>query len=90
MGKARVQLWNHPAKSVVVDPDATAGAIIGVNLYWPDGSLATEADLLPEPAPSPIEANQTAQTFQDVQDLKTEIAKKLDHQQTMARVSLGW
>jgi hypothetical protein len=31
--------------SVELEPGATKGATIGLNLYWPDGTVATEAEL---------------------------------------------
>lgn len=33
-------------RTVSVETDATIGAVIGSNLYWPDGSLVQEADLV--------------------------------------------
>ena len=42
----RVTVWGtSPAKFVVVDPAATAGAVVGVNLTWPDGTLVDLSDV---------------------------------------------
>lgn len=46
MAKRRVPLHGNPANYVVIDSDATAGAIIGTNLYNADGSLFDPATLL--------------------------------------------
>lgn len=43
--KARVPVWGKPQGFVIVDPDATHGAVVGETLYWPDGTLVHEADL---------------------------------------------
>jgi hypothetical protein len=45
MKTARVQIYGMTGKYVVVDTDATDGATVGVNLFWPDGSKVTEAQL---------------------------------------------
>ena len=50
MTKYRVQLWGKPGHSVNVEADATKGAVLGVNLYWPDGRLVTPADFAGDPA----------------------------------------
>jgi hypothetical protein len=50
MAKRRVPWFNKPNQFVEIEPDATIGAVVGVNLYWPDGSLVTEADLAGETA----------------------------------------
>lgn len=47
MAKTRVPLWSSPQKFVTVETDATLGAIVGVNLFFPDGTLVTEADFAP-------------------------------------------
>ena len=44
MTKARVQQWNKPNAYVVVDTEATKGAILGVNLYDSTGRLLTIGD----------------------------------------------
>lgn len=41
----RVPLWGKPQGYVAVDPEATKGATLGVDLYRADGSVVTEADL---------------------------------------------
>lgn len=55
MGKVRVPVYNTSAKSVLVDPAATEGAVVGVNLRWPDGTLVTVQDLTPSAAPDPTD-----------------------------------
>lgn len=45
MKTARVQLYGLTGKYAVVNLDATEGAIVGVNLRKPDGSLVTLAEL---------------------------------------------
>lgn len=45
MTTARVALFGRTNASVVIrDTEATAGAVFGVNLVWPDGSLVTKED----------------------------------------------
>jgi hypothetical protein len=44
MTQYRVQLWGQPGRSVTVEANATKGAVLGVNLYWPDGRLVTPQD----------------------------------------------
>lgn len=45
MTTARVALFGRTNASVVIrDTEATAGAVFGVNLVWPDGSLVTQED----------------------------------------------
>ena len=44
-GKTRIPVHQAVGKFISVEPDATKGAIVGVNLYWPDGSLVTVAQL---------------------------------------------
>lgn len=39
--------WSKPTAYVVVENGATVGATVGVNLYWPDGSVVQVADLQP-------------------------------------------
>lgn len=41
----RVPLWGKPQGYVAVDPEATKGATLGVNLYRADGSVVAEADI---------------------------------------------
>lgn len=45
MKTVRVPLHGNVAKSVTLDADATNGAVVGTNLWNPDGSLVTLADL---------------------------------------------
>ena len=60
MSKVKVPIAGTVGKSVRLDPDATVGATIGVNLYDADGELVTiatlaaaVADLLPDPVAAP-------------------------------------
>lgn len=47
MTTARVALFGRTNASVVIrDTEATAGAVFGVNLVWPDGSLVTQEDFV--------------------------------------------
>lgn len=48
MTKSRVPLHGNPQKFVTVETDATVGAVVGVNLRWPDGTLVQESDFAPE------------------------------------------
>ena len=43
--KATVALHGFQKRGVQIDLDATDGATVGDNLYWPDGTLITEAEL---------------------------------------------
>jgi len=43
--KVRVQLANKPNGYATINPDATAGAVFGVNLRWPDGTIVTVESL---------------------------------------------
>lgn len=52
MRKAKVPLWRNPQQHVEIDPLATPGAIVGKNLFLPDGTLVTAAMLLREEAPA--------------------------------------
>lgn len=45
MAKVRVPLHGKPQGYATVDTAATEGAIVGQNLWWPDGSVVTEAAL---------------------------------------------
>lgn len=47
MSKVRVQLWGKPQGYATVDPAATEGATLGVNLFWPNGTLVVPDDLTP-------------------------------------------
>lgn len=47
MSKVRVQLWGKPQGYATVDPAATEGATLGVNLFWPNGTLVVPDDLAP-------------------------------------------
>lgn len=49
---ARVALWNLKG-SINIDERATFGAVVGVNLFLPDGTLVTEDMLGGGTAPSP-------------------------------------
>lgn len=55
MTTARVALFGRTNASVVIrDTEATVGAVFGVNLVWPDGSLVTPEDFVGGgEAPSP-------------------------------------
>lgn len=46
MAKIKVAIWGTPLKSVFIDPNATQGATIGVDLFMPDGSVATITALI--------------------------------------------
>lgn len=46
MGKKRVPLHQNPRGFVDVDPDATPGAQVGVNLLGPDGRVLTAAQVI--------------------------------------------
>ncbi|WP_141057091.1 hypothetical protein [Stenotrophomonas rhizophila] len=46
MGKKRVPLHQNPRGFVDVDPDATPGAQVGVNLLGPDGKVLTAAQVI--------------------------------------------
>lgn len=43
--KVRVSLHGFQNRGIMVDADATDGARIGKNLYWPDGTVVTEEEL---------------------------------------------
>lgn len=43
--KVRVSLHGFQNRGIMVDADATDGARVGKNLYWPDGSVVTEEEL---------------------------------------------
>lgn len=45
MAKIKVPIWGTTGKSVLLNPLATVGATIGVDLHMPDGSVATLATL---------------------------------------------
>lgn len=46
MTKRRVPLFKtSPVKSVLIDPAATEGAVVGVNLRWEDGTLVQRDEL---------------------------------------------
>lgn len=48
MKKKKVQLFNQ-ARGIDIDPAATEGSIVGVNLRWPNGDIVTEEDLARAP-----------------------------------------
>lgn len=43
--KVRVSLHGFQNRGVMVDADATEGAVLGKNLYWADGTLVTADDI---------------------------------------------
>lgn len=45
MTKQYVPLHKNLSRSVTVETDATIGATVGTNLFWPDGTVVTEAEL---------------------------------------------
>lgn len=45
MAKIKVPIFGTIGKAVAVDPRATEGATVGVNLRWPDGTLVQVGDL---------------------------------------------
>ena len=49
--KRRVQQWGKPQGFVEVETEATVGAIVGVNLFWADGTIVTKADFGSPEAP---------------------------------------
>lgn len=49
MTKRRVPWFNKPNQFVEVDTDATVGAVLGVNLFWPDGRLVLPSDFAGTP-----------------------------------------
>lgn len=53
MSKVRVPIFNTPGKSITVDPDATMGAVVGVNLFLQNGTVVTREMLLPQALPEP-------------------------------------
>lgn len=57
--KARVPQWGKANGYVAVDTEATRGAVVGVNLFWNDGTLVTEADFSPEPGGDPNDLSNT-------------------------------
>lgn len=59
MAKQRVPLWSNLRSYTVVDPDATDGATLGVNLRRRDGSLVTEDDLKPAASSDPSKVAKT-------------------------------
>lgn len=58
MTKQRVQLWGKPQGYAVVDTEATNGAVLGVNIRLPDGTMATKEDFAP-PVPDVERLQQT-------------------------------
>lgn len=58
MKRVRVPIYNTPAKSAMIDPAATEGAIIGRNVWNEDGSL-----FAPGAAATPAEGNTVAVTI---------------------------
>lgn len=51
MTKRRVPIFQQPRSSVVVEDGATAGAMVGRNLVWPDGTVVRVEDLRPAVPP---------------------------------------
>ncbi|WP_099604470.1 hypothetical protein [Stenotrophomonas maltophilia] len=62
MAKKRVPLHQNPRGFVDVDPDATNGAQVGVNLLGPDGQLLTAAQVINPPAGGSGGPNSVAST----------------------------
>ena len=58
MKKVRVPLWGSPQKAVAIDARATEGAVIGVNVWNPDGSL-----FAPGAAATPAPGNNVSVTL---------------------------
>ncbi len=52
-GNVTVPLWRIPNGKVTFDPNATVGAVVGVNLRWPDGRLV-DLGTLPAPTAPPV------------------------------------
>jgi len=50
--KSRVQLYGITGKYVVIDTEATKGAVVGSTLLWPDGTVVTVEDLTKGPSSS--------------------------------------
>jgi hypothetical protein len=44
--KAKVQLFGLQNRGIDVNIDATQGAVVGENLYWPDGTLVTQTQIV--------------------------------------------
>jgi len=44
--KAKVQLFGLQNRGVDVDIDATKGAVLGQNLFWPDGTVVTPQQII--------------------------------------------
>ncbi|HHA2379327.1 TPA: hypothetical protein ACOEBN_000798 [Stenotrophomonas maltophilia] len=62
MAKKRVPLHQNPRGFVDVDPDATNGAQVGVNLRGPDGQLLTAAQVINPPTGGSGGPNSVAST----------------------------
>lgn len=45
MARAKIRLADNIARVIFIDPEATKGAVIGDNLYMPNGSIATAESL---------------------------------------------
>ena len=43
--KVKVQLFGLQNRQITVDADATEGATVERNLYWPDGSVVQESEI---------------------------------------------
>ncbi len=43
--KIRTPIFGSPQKAIAINPKATEGATLGVDLKWPDGSLVTASQL---------------------------------------------
>lgn len=43
--KVWVKLFGHQNRRILVDSEATDGAVVGKNLFWPDGTVVSESQL---------------------------------------------
>jgi len=43
--KVRVSLHGFLQKYITIDKDATEGAVVGVNLFWPDGEVVGQSEI---------------------------------------------
>lgn len=53
--KVRVPIANTPGKTAQIETDATVGATLGVNLYWPDGALVSPDDFAALASTDPVQ-----------------------------------
>jgi hypothetical protein len=76
MAKVRVPLWQQPNKFAVLDTDA-GRAVIGVNVFLPDGSLFNPAAVAPvvvAPAAPPAVGGVSVTVWGSIQDRPANIA----------------